>query len=50
MMMANYSFQSTYHQRYEIPNNYFRDEDQLPQAAAQVHKVGLSRALLLSSP
>ena len=41
MMMANYSFQSTNHQRYDIPNNYFRDEDQLPQAAAQVHKVWL---------
>jgi len=27
-----------------------QDEDLLPQAAAQVHKVWLSRALLLSSP
>ena len=41
MMMANYSFQSTNHQRYDIPNNYFRDEDLLPQAVAQVPKVWL---------
>jgi len=27
MKIANYSFQRANHRRYEIPKNYFRDED-----------------------